>query len=533
MLRITKTPKNIFYLVIILAVFSCVNSCKRSDFDSFDNKAKLTRPDIKDLMIKNPKDSKSKKNKNQEESIIPNVSRLIISPPPPVLGGDKTISFSVTDQAPLKDVLIELGRIANIDIDLDPTISGGVIINAKNRPLKEVIDRIANQGGLRYSYKNGILYFQRDMPFMKNYFVDYLSDGSVWGDVESNLSAIMTSEQSKQANDSGDVESSYTTNKSAGIISVFATEKQQVAVEKYLRDVEKYSSAQVLIEAKVVEVSLSDSFRAGINWSWLNSIPKSGVPYSLTQNSMADFTAVASAGVKPTIFTLGNATSRKGLFGGSLDLTIQALEEFGTTKTISSPRIHAMNNQKATLSFQDKLVYFKIETTQSQTGANTGSAATPSNVVNTSTTSTKMEENIGVELAITPSINLKTNEITMTIEPTLAVKSGEVKDPVNEKNIVPVIQTRTLSTIAKVLSGNVVVVGGLMKEDSANQDSGLPFLNRIPILGALFKVINRKSDIVETVIFIKATVVNSATGASKEDREFQDKFDSGKRRYFN
>jgi general secretion pathway protein D len=489
-------------------------------------------------MIKNPKDSKSKKNKNQEEYLIPNVSKLIISPPPPVLGGDKTISFSVTDQAPLKDVLIELGRIANIDIDLDPTISGGVIINAKNRPLKEVIDRIATQGGLRYSYKNGILYFQRDMPFMKNYFVDYLTDGSVWGDVESNLSAILISEQSKQSSngssgDSGDAESSYTTNKSAGIISVFSTERQHGAVEKYLRDVEKYSSAQVLIEAKVVEVSLSDSFRAGINWSWLNSIPKSGVPYSLTQNSMADFTAIASAGVKPTIFALGNSTSRKGLFGGSLDLTIQALEEFGTTKTISSPRIHAMNNQKATLSFQDKLVYFKIETTQSQSGANSGGTSAPSNVVSTSTTSTKMEENIGVELAITPSINLKTNEVTMTIEPTLAVKSGEVKDPVNEKNIVPIIQTRTLSTIAKVLSGNVLVIGGLMKQDSANQDSGLPFLNRIPILGALFKVINRKSDIVETVIFIKATIVNSATGAAKDDKEFQEKFDSGKRRYFN
>ena len=538
MLKIIKKTRNIFYLTLILAIFSWLNSCKRVDIDPFDPKAKLTRSDIKDLMIKNPKDSKNAKNKKPEENLIPNVSKLIISPPPPVLGGDKTISFSVTDQAPLKDVLIELGRIANIDIDLDPAITGGVIINAKNRPLKEVIDRIANQGGLRYSYKNGILYFQRDMPFMKNYFVDYLTDGSVWGDVESNLTAIMTAEQppqnSSSSGDSASAESSYTSNKSAGIISVFATEKQHVAIEKYLRDVDKYSSAQVLIEAKVVEVSLSDSFRAGINWNWLNSIPNTGVPYSLTQSSMANFTEVASAGVKPTIFTLGSAASRKGLFGGNLDLTIQALEEFGTTKTISSPRIHAMNNQKATLSFQDKLIYFKIETTQSQTGANTGgTGGAASNVVNTSTTSTKMEESIGVELSITPSINLKTNEITMTIEPTLAVKSGEVKDPVNEKNIVPVIQTRTLSTIAKVLSGNVLVIGGLMKEDGANQDSGLPFLNRIPIIGALFKVINRKSDIVETVIFIKATVVNSATGASKEDREFQDKFDSSKRRYFN
>jgi general secretion pathway protein D len=215
-------------------------------------------------------------------------------------------------------------------------------------------------------------------------------------------------------------------------------------------------------------------------------------------------------------------------------MTIQALEEFGTTKTISSPRIHAMNNQQASLSFQDKLIYFKIETTQSQTGANSSpSSSPPNNVVTTTATSTKMEENIGVEIAITPSINLKTNEVTMTVQPTLAVKSGEVKDPVNEKNVVPVIQTRTLSTIAKVLSGNVLVIGGLMRQDSTNQDSGLPFLSRIPILGALFKVINRRSDVVETVIFIKATIVNSSTGPIKEDKDFQEKFDAGKRRYIN
>ena len=121
----------------------------------------------------------------------------------------------------------------------------------------------------------------------------------------------------------------------------------------------------------------------------------------------------------------------------------------------------------------------------------------------------------------------------MTVQPTLAVKSGEVKDPVNEKNSVPIIQTRTLSTIAKVLSGNVLVIGGLMRQDSTNQDSGLPFLSRIPILGALFKVINRRSDVVETVIFIKATIVNSSTGPIKEDKEFQEKFDAGKRRYIN
>ena len=522
-------------IAISLMISPALNSCNHRDFAPFDPSSKLSRGDVKNLMRKDNKTNQDKKkespDKDKEEDKIPTISKLIISPPPPILGGDKIISFSVTDQAPLKDVLIELGRLANIDIDIDPSISGGVIINAKNRPLKEVIDRISNQAGLRYSYKNGILYFFRDSPYMKNYFVDYLSDGSVWGDVESNLTAIMTAEQAQNSDGATSAEASYTTNKSAGIISVFATKRQHDAIEKYLQDVDKYASAQVLIEAKVVEVTLAESFRAGINWNWVNSIPKTGVPYSVRQNSMVDFTVLTAS--KPTIFTLGSDTLKKGIFGGNLDLTISALEEFGTTKTISSPRIHAMNNQQASLSFQDKLIYFKIETTQAQSGANTGGAATPNNVVQTTQTSTKMEENVGVELAITPSINLKTNEITLTVEPTLSVKSDEVVDPVNEKNKVPVIQTRTISTIAKVLSGNVLVIGGLMRQDAKNQDSGLPFLNRIPILGMLFKALSRESKVVETVIFIKATIVNSSSAPSKEDKEFQNKFDSGRRKYIN
>jgi general secretion pathway protein D len=417
-------------------------------------------------------------------------------------------------------VLIELGRVAQIDVDIDPSISGGVIINAKNRPFKEVIDRIATLGKLRYTYLNGVLHFERDAPYMKNYFVDYLIDGQLWGDVETNIKSILTISSSDASSlgvagaaSSGGT-SSLSSNKSAGIISVFATEKEHEMVLEYLADVESSASSQVLIEAKVVEVSLNEIYRTGINWSSLgNKI-----------ETVGGLSVGGAAG--------GLTTSIIKIFNNNLSAKVDALEEFGTTRTISSPRIHAMNNQKASLNFGDKLVYFKIDNNQTVT---TTSGSTPVNTA--SITSTKIEENIGVQLDITPSINVKTDEIVMNIKPTLSLQNRTVTDPASPvggaKNEVPVIQTRSLSTIAKVKSGEVLVIGGLMKDSTDNRDIGVPFLNRIPVLGWFFKSVAKKTDIVETVIFIKATIIKGTNKVDKNDRDIQQKFDTNRRRYFN
>lgn len=530
MLKQVQAIKKISGFSLVLAALFCVLSCTRGSIDPFDLTSGLHREEVENIMMHNPKEEKLKKlEKSQNETPIPNISKLIVSPPPPSIGGDKIISFSVTDQVPLKDVLIELGRVAKIDIDLDPSISGGIILNATNRPLKEIIDRIATLGQLRYSYKNGVLYFERDTPYMKNYFVDYINGGSVWTDVEANISAVLSgaadSESSSDASSEGASSSSsasaasFTSNKSAGIISVFATKKQHAAITNYLADVEKYASTQVLIEAKVVEVSLNREFQAGINWTKVKGV-----------NTIVATNGYTAA--QPLSFVTTE------LFGSDLNLSISALETFGLTKTISSPRIHAMNNQKASLNFADKLIYFKVEQAQS-----TSSNGATNSVVATTITSTKQEENVGVEIALTPSINLKTGEITMSIQPKLSVKSGEVTDPASPRdssgaviaalvNRVPIIQTRQLDTIAKIQNGNILVIGGLMKEDATNTDEGIPFLNRIPIFSWFFKSIDKSTTLVETVIFIKATIVNSGTPVKKTDRNLQEKFDPIKLRYF-
>ncbi len=491
-------------------------SCYQGRLDPFDTQNGLTRGEIKDSLMKAPK-RKGEKNQGAEknEAPIPTVSKLIMTPPPPVIGGSKTLSFSVTDQVPLKDVLIELGRVAQIDVDLDPGISGGVIINAKNRPFKEVIDRIATLGGLRYSYQNGVLRFERDTPYMKNYFVDYLIDGQLWSDVETNINAILANSTPAAASSEEGAAapagaSSISSNKSAGILSVFATGKEHESIEGYLADVEQAASAQVLIEAKVVEVSLSEEYKTGIDWSTVGS-----------KNSFS-----ASNG-----FTAGGGITyiASELFNSDLAASVSALETFGTTRTISSPRIHAINNQKASLNFGDKLVYFKIDSNQSTTSATTGEPLTSSNI-----TTTKQEENVGVQLDITPSINVRTGQIVMSVKPQLSVHSSDVQDPgVEAANLVPVINTRTISTIAKIKSGNVLVIGGLMKDTTTNSDSGVPFLNRIPVLGWFFKSVSKSTTLVETVILIKATIIKSGVSSvGKVDRDFQQKFDTNRRRFF-
>ncbi len=531
-LRINKSILFAFFLLLTL------NSCAGRIDDPIDSGAELTRKDVEKFFIKSKAEEKLKKFQNsQNETATPKPSRMVSVAPPPKIGNDKLISFSASDEIPLKDVLIELGRAAKIDVDLDSNISGGVVISAYNRPLSEIIDRIAALGNLRYSYVNGILHFEPDSPYTKSYFVDFLVDGTLWSDVENNITAILgrnsSSDTSGSSNSSS--QSSFSSNKSAGMISVFATDHQHKEIAKFLDEIYKNSSAQVLIEAKVVEVTLDKKYETGINWSFVSH----GAVFNTSNNNAK--TSVTTGGQIPLTLTLP-------IPHADMTATIKALEEFGVTKTISSPRINAMNNQKASLDFTQSLIYFTLTST-STTPVSTGST-TPA-VQATTIQATKTEVPIGVQLAITPSINLKTNEITLDIKPKLTTQNGTVTDPTpittsavdkdgnptngvvtTTPNKIPLISTRQLSTIAKVKSSDVLVIGGLMQETTANTDIGIPFLSKIPLLGNLFKSVDKTTTMTETVIFIKATIINNNNATPKFDRELHDKFTSDNREYF-
>ncbi len=248
--------------------------------------------------------------------------------------------------------------------------------------------------------------------------------------------------------------SSYSSNKSAGIISIFATLKQHELIKTYLDAVEKTASAQVLIEAKIVEVELIDEYQAGIDWN--------------LDGSNQDYSGGLDLISQGITTTSSSSFSVNSIFGTDINASISALEKFGTTSTLSSPRIIAMNNQLSQLNFSEKLLYFEIESSNI-----TSTNENPN--VSESLSSDLKEEEVGIKLEITPSINLKTREVVLKIKPTMIINSGADKvDPASPrnngqiiealKNTIPQVKSREIETVAKVQSGNVIIIGGLMQQ---------------------------------------------------------------------
>jgi MSHA type pilus biogenesis protein MshL len=557
----------------------------------------MTREEFKKGMLPPEKKDKSKK---ESEPSIPEASEILVTPPPPEVLPDKLVSLAVTEDVPLKDVLIELSRLADIDMEIDPGITGGIILRVKDKPFNEVIERVVNLGNLRYYVKNGVMRVERDTPYLVNYKVDFLNltretsgtstvdttglgsgsdttsssgsgssssstssssssssssggssgststttsstKGDVWDGVTKSIQNILNYNQgSNMGSGNGGVTNSQQTasssssasgtanasdnvlqmNRPAGIISIIATQKQHKAIDDYLDKVEEQVSSQVLIEAKVVEVTLNDEYKSGIDWG---TIKDQGLGLKLAGNFLGGIDSAAD------FFTIsGGADSNR-----SLKTAVSLTEAFGVTRTISSPRLNAMNNQKAILSFTDNTVYFKLNVTEETDG--TGATA----VTSAKVTSDVKTVPVGVILALQPSINMETSEITMHINPTLSKITRFESDPgvaiilsrqtsttpITAQSNIPVIEKRELDSILKIKSGDIMVIGGLMKNDVASTDKGVPFVNRTPILGNLFKSKEQTTSTVETIIFIKATIVPKiGKKVSPEDRHIYKTF---------
>lgn len=480
----------------------------------------------------------------------PKMMDVFVPTPAPLMGNGQLISFSITEEVPIKDVFLELSRLADIDIQIDPNINMSIIFKATDKTLDVIVDNLCNMGNLKYEYKNGILKIERDTPYLKDYNVDILMEHELWNTIKDGIENILETHnevynknveainkrnsniQNLDSNkalvgfDVSDKENfKISINKPASLVTIYADKKTQAAVADYIEKAKLNYGSQVLIEAKVVEVSLKDEFSAGINWS-LSEVRNVKKNIEVTDQLGNVTSSVVNSPVFSKILDVGSTASLSGGLKsfdfakavGSKDLNVivSALEEFGTTRTLSSPRVTSLNNQTAKLDFVKNIVYFSVEREEDE----------DSNGNKTYTyTSTKQEEQEGVILEITPSINLKTNEVTLKVKPELRTKYSEVTDPNPDiTNTVPEIQTKKIETSLKIESGSVMVIGGLMSEETANVDSGVPFLKNIPILGWLFKYKTKHKNTTETVIFIKATIIDRNNPLDKGDRDFYNKY---------
>ena len=306
----------------------------------------------------------------------------------------------------------------------------------------------------------------------------------------------------------GDGKYDVAANPVAGTITVLGTAKQQEQVQQYLDRVMQSAQRQVLIEATIVEVSLKDQYRAGIDWS---KVLQSATSPGWTIDTLGGGTNALAGALTPFIKATYNNTGSNG-FKAAIDL----LESFGNTKVLSSPKLMALNNQTALLKVVDNLVYFNVKA-DTTTTANVGTTTT--------FTTTPQTVPVGIVMTMTPQIN-ENGMVSLTVRPTISRNVGFVKDPnpsipTDIPNQVPIIQVREMESLLQIRSGETVILGGLIQDDRNNSRDGLPVLSRPEGIGAVFGQHERINSQTELVIFLRPTVVTNPTLESDELRQFQ------------
>ncbi len=296
----------------------------------------------------------------------------------------------------------------------------------------------------------------------------------------------------------------------AGTVTVLGTARQQELVQQYLDRVMQSAQRQVLIEATIVEVTLKDQYRAGIDWSKTLAAGTSG--WSIVTNTTGGLASTLTPFITATYTNTG---------GNGFEAAINLLESFGNARVLSSPKLMALNNQTALLKVVNNLVYFSID-------VQAGTTSTTGLIVPPTYTTTAHTVPVGIVMSVTPQIGDQ-GQVSLTVRPTITRKVGEVQDPnpalgtgsSRISNAVPLIQVREMESLLQVQSGQTVILGGLIQDDSNNARDGLPGLSRPEGIGAVFGQHERVNSQTELVIFLRPIVVANPTLESQELRQFQ------------
>ena len=330
-----------------------------------------------------------------------------------------------------------------------------------------------------------------------NYAADF------WAELQSTLEQMIGSEEGHQV----------VVNSQTGVIVVRAMPDKLRSVSDYLDAIQDIAQRQVVLEAKIVEVQLSDGFRSGINWVAVSQ-NSSGDTFTFGQQAPPPgFTGDPSdLGGAPVTVQPGNpvtgfATSTLGgaftmAFDiGDFNAFLELLEQQGDTRVLSSPRVSTLNNQKAVIKAGTDEFFVTDVSSNTVTGTS-------------STTSRDVELTpffSGIALDVTPQIS-SDGEVTLHIHPTVSEVSDQQKilTVSGETDTLPLAfsEIRESDSIVKARSGQIIVIGGLMRNSMVDESFGTPGLSRIPGIGNLFKsrrAVERKT---ELVILLKPIVID-------------------------
>jgi len=323
--------------------------------------------------------------------------------------------------------------------------------------------------------------------------IETIDEVSFWQDLDLEFQAILNRPEDNYTADAPII------NKTAGLVTVSATPRQIKRLEVYLEEVQRKAKAQVLIDVKLLAVSLNNKHETGVDWSQLYALQnfELAVDYRGIRN-VSEFTDKSISEITKN----GNFDSHMFSItgGGSVNEVIKFLKTQGNVKAISNPKVMTLNNQPALISVGSEFFY-KIAQTENQQGSGGG-------VANTLQSDIIQSVFAGILLDITPEID-DNGRVTLKVNPSLSetIQPIGVSEDGSTRDVPPDLNRRQLSAVVSVQDGERVILGGLIQSKDSIDENKVPLLGDIPILGWLFKYEEKVNSIEELVIVVEPHII--------------------------
>ena len=348
------------------------------------------------------------------------------------------------------------------------------------------------------------------------------SKSDFWGELQRSLAAIVGNGKGR----------SVVVSPMSGVIVVRAMPDELRNVSAYLRASQVSVDRQVILEAKIVDVQLKNSFQSGVNWAAFRNNPNSftsgGVispgaglaPTGALSNGL--LTATPGSNLALAATTAAGQAASGSLFGLAFQTSnfaalLNFLESQGDVHVLSSPRIATLNNQKAVLKVgTDDFFVTNVSTTTTTGGV--GATTTPNVTLQpffsgiALDVTPSIDENGDIILHVHPSVS-QVSTVTKTVD--LGGTGGSISLPLASSSV------SETDSIVRARDGQIVAIGGLMRQASSNDNSGLPGLPK-----SLFGQTDQTSEKRELIILLKPTIVGNDKDWSDDIMHSRDRFNS-------
>ena len=429
--------------------------------------------------------------------------------PPPSLG--PLYSFRAQD-LPIVDALALFARSHRLNIVAGPDITGTVTVDFHDLPLERAMTAILEAHGYYWEIKDDLIQIRRFQTKTLN--VDYIrlvrggtgqnraqmSSGSSGGTTTGGSGAQGTGqitvnqqdeikfweELEKQIQTLMSKDGRLVVNRLSGTIQITDWYQRVYEIEHFLHTVHQALYRQVEIEARIYEVNLNDNYSLGIDWSKINFYGTSG-NFALSNIITAPFGG----------FIAKAATTTISFADGSFDGVLKALREQGDLRVVSQPRVVTLNNQPALIKVATDQPFFTSTISQGTAGSG--------NIV----TEQARSVTVGLVLSVTPQIS-EDGWIMLDVTPIIS-RLREIQESPQRTATAPVLDVKQSSGVVRLKDGEMVIIGGLIQEESSDTERKVPLLGDIPWLGRLFKGTYTLKTKSELVIFLSPRLVRSSS----------------------